>query len=639
MATQQHLYRRGPIYWWRRVLTIPDSRSYDARISLRTTSKSEARERAGYLTAMTGSRMMATMLEEYAATQAANRRIKATELDKIYKDGLDAALARFIGQQDMLPGRGALNRQLNEASGDFYQWLIDTGGQTTMVSDDYAAGLEAREFDPERIERLKVTAATRAGLQPPVNPRTVELALDDVGIPLNDTTYGIAKRQLFLAYRDAARSAETARLHRAGIGPADHATVNVANPQPSSGPGWTIKKAMEKCIKAAKPKDGTAWPSEPQVKTAIRLLVHITGEKMLVSELKQEHVGKAADLMMMLPNRWGRTREELDGGITASLARALTLPEAAIGVGTVTRKKHFTWIAKVVDYASRRGKGPPEKLDFSGFEKDHREPQGRKRDKRALWSIEELRRLLHAPIFTGCLGILDIHRLEAGDHVYHDAWYYGILMFIHLGGRSSEFIGMPMCDVHENAPIPFIEVAPTAKRGLKNEQSKRQIPIHPELIRLGFIDYIRANRLAGETMLFPEMASPDSKSFASTFYKKVFEALRDWAFPNGTTWRHVDGGIVKDKDVYSFRGRAVTEMRAGGVSMDIIADILGHEQGTTAGRHYLEVTSLAVMLKAMAHTVHLTRHVVAHPLNMRPPDLRCFGSTAAKGGRPKKAAE
>lgn len=67
---------------------------------------------------------------------------------------------------------------------------------------------------------------------------------------------------------------------------------------------------------------------------------------MMIHELTQEHIGELADLMMSLPNRWGRTRAELDAGITASLARAVNLPAAAIGLGTATRKKHFTWIAK-----------------------------------------------------------------------------------------------------------------------------------------------------------------------------------------------------------------------------------------------------------------------------------------------------
>lgn len=636
MASQQHLYRRGAIYWWRRVITIGDSRSYDARISLRTSSKKDARSRAGYLTAMTGSNEMASLLEKHAATLAVDRRITATQLKKIYKDGLDAALARFIEQQDALPGRGALNRQVNEASGDYYQWLIDTGGQTTVVSDEYAAGLEARDFDPERIERLRVTAATRAGLQPAVNPRTVELALADAGIPLNETTFGIAKRQLWLAYRDAAQDAETARLHRAGVRPVSMTSTQVLASVSDTLPSITIKEAMESCLDDARPKDGTAWPSEVQVRTAIGLFLHVTCENLLVRDLTQKHIGDCAKLMKSLPNRWGRTQEELAGGIEASLARAASLPKSAIGLGNATRKKHFTWIKKVIDHASRHHGPPNARLDFSGFDKDHREPDGRKRDKRAIWSKEEISDLLKAPIFTGCHGILDTHRLKKGDQVYHDGWYYGPLMFIHLGGRSAEFVGMPMCDVHENAVIPFVEIAAHQGRRLKNEQSKRQVPIHPELIRLGFIDYVRANRLAGETMLFPEMTSPDSKSFASTFYKKVFKPWRKWAFPHGTTWCHVDGGAVKDKDVYSFRGRAASEMADGGVPEGVIADILGHEHSTTAGQHYLAAKPLLVMLKAMAHTAHLTAEVVAHPLNMRPSHLRRFGSTAAKGGRPRK---
>ena len=54
MATQQHLYRRGPIYWWRRVLGLSPSVRCDIRLSLRTSAKAEARQRAGYLTAVAG---------------------------------------------------------------------------------------------------------------------------------------------------------------------------------------------------------------------------------------------------------------------------------------------------------------------------------------------------------------------------------------------------------------------------------------------------------------------------------------------------------------------------------------------------------------------------------------------------------
>lgn len=646
MAAQQHLYRRGAIYWWRHLLPITESRSYDARVSLRTASKNQARARAGYLTALAGSGAMTTMLEEYAAKLAVDSRITHTQLKAIYRTALDEGLAQFIGQQDSLSQHGAINRQLNEAAADSYQWLYDTDGRTATVSDEYARRLEARDYDPERIERLRLAVATHAERQAWVNPRTIEVALEAAGIPLNDTTYRRARREIWLAYRDAARETEVARLHRAGVGPAPEAGVRVPEPNPvtvapsecSVGSSMTVKEALESCRQHSMPKDGTQWASEVQVRTAMTLLMHVTGESLPIRELTQKHIGDCANLMLALPNRWGRTSEELKYGIPASLRRAADLPQTHVGLGKATQSKHFTWIKKVIEHGSLHGEGPRVALKYKGSEKadGHNVQTKRNRDKRAVWSKDEINQLLKAPIFTGCEDLLDTHRLRSGRTIYHDGWYFASLLLIHLGGRSAEIVGLPICDVHDDAVIPFIDITFSEDRRIKNIQSQRKLPIHPELLRLGFKEYVEAIRATGEKMLFPEFASPDSKSFASTFYKKVFAPWRQWAFPNGTSWRHGNGGAVKDKDVYSFRGRAATEMRNGRVAKEIIADILGHEQETTAAQWYLEPTPLAEMLEAMAHTTHLTAEVVAHRLNMRPSHLRRFGSTAAKGGRPKK---
>ncbi|MEJ8629477.1 hypothetical protein P0F65_05875 [Sphingomonas sp. I4] len=155
------------------------------------------------------------------------------------------------------------------------------------------------------------------------------------------------------------------------------------------------------------------------------------------------------------------------------------------------------------------------------------------------------------------------------------------------GGRSSELAGLPLSDVHEDEPIPYLQIDYTEDRGLKNTQSVRKLPIHPELIRLGFLDYIREIRAAGCTMLFPEMASPKSTSFASTFYKSIFNPWRKWAFPNGTPWLHQDGGAWKDKDVHSFRGLSTTMLK-GRVEDSVRCDIFGHEGETETARTYDE---------------------------------------------------
>ena len=50
------------------------------------------------------------------------------------------------------------------------------------------------------------------------------------------------------------------------------------------------------------------------------------------------------------------------------------------------------------------------------------------------------------------------------------------------------------------------------------------------MIRLGFIDYIRAISTVDCKMVFPQMDSPNNDSFASTFYKSTFKRWRDGPF-------------------------------------------------------------------------------------------------------------
>ena len=178
------------------------------------------------------------------------------------------------------------------------------------------------------------------------------------------------------------------------------------------------------------------------------------------------------------------------------------------------------------------------------------------------------------------------------------------------GGRSSELTGLALAEVHERDPIPHFLIDYTEDRPLKNIQSIRRLPIHPELIRLGFIDYVTTLRDAGCTMLFPEMKSPGSDSFASTFYKSIFKKWRDWVFPNGTQWRHRAGGAWKDKDVHSFRGLA-TSMLKGRVPDSVRCDIFGHEGETETERTYDEEAELEVKLDALRLLTPLTAHIPA----------------------------
>lgn len=214
--------------------------------------------------------------------------------------------------------------------------------------------------------------------------------------------------------------------------------------------------------------------------------------------------------------------------------------------------------------------------------------------------------LLSAPVWTGAAGIDD--RLTPGTEIIHDAWYWLPLMLPLYGGRSSELAGLALAEVHEGDPIPYFLIDYTEDRPLKTIQSIRKLPIHPELIRLGFTDYMTQMRAAGCTMLFPEMKSVEAVSFAGTFYKSIFEKLRNWGFPNGTPWRNRAGGAWKDKDVHSYRGLATSMLKGRGPD-SLRCDIFGHEGETETARTYDEEAELDLKLNALRLLTPLTKHI------------------------------
>lgn len=62
----------------------------------------------------------------------------------------------------------------------------------------------------------------------------------------------------------------------------------------------------------------------------------------------------------------------------------------------------------------------------------------------------------------------------------------------------------------DNGNIPHLHIARNARRRIKNAQLQRNIPLHPEVLRLGFLTYIQAIKGLGYDLVFPDLFSPTS---------------------------------------------------------------------------------------------------------------------------------
>jgi hypothetical protein len=76
--------------------------------------------------------------------------------------------------------------------------------------------------------------------------------------------------------------------------------------------------------------------------------------------------------------------------------------------------------------------------------------------------------------------------------------------------------------IFDNGEIPYLHIAKNEGRRIKNAQSQRNIPLHPEVIRLNFLTYVKAIKALGYKLLFPDLFSPTSSSpLGDRFYKHV----------------------------------------------------------------------------------------------------------------------
>ena len=163
----------------------------------------------------------------------------------------------------------------------------------------------------------------------------------------------------------------------------------------------------------------------------------------------------------------------------------------------------------------------------------------RKGKKRHPWTIEELNRLVAAPIYTGCRS--EYHWKEQGNVVLRQsAMYWVPLIALFSGMRLGEIIQMQVADVKCLDGVDYFDVTPLGfdpsddeagaaddEKSLKTAASRRGIPIHKTLFDLGFEEFLKFRRASGERRLFPEYDRAKDDSSWSKQFSKHFKRFRE----------------------------------------------------------------------------------------------------------------
>jgi integrase len=169
----------------------------------------------------------------------------------------------------------------------------------------------------------------------------------------------------------------------------------------------------------------------------------------------------------------------------------------------------------------------------------------------------------------------DIQRIFNEDEKHKQRNQYWIpLLGYYTGARLNELCQLYVDDIKVHDGYWYFDINDNSEdKSLKNESSKRKIPIHKALKRLGFIDFVEQQKSQGRNRLFTDL-----------------KMTRDGYGGNASKWfsRHLkkQGVIHRKKSFHSFRHTLVEELKIARVNPNEIAGLVGHYDAAITTNRY-----------------------------------------------------
>ncbi|QOZ66553.1 hypothetical protein WN72_09330 [Bradyrhizobium arachidis] len=234
----------------------------------------------------------------------------------------------------------------------------------------------------------------------------------------------------------------------------------------------------------------------------------------------------------------------------------------------------------------------------------------RARNARPKLEIDKLKAVFATPPFNNCAGWdrLTEPSIENVPVIFHCALYFVPILIYYTGCRREELCGLMVDDVIvDNGNIPYLHIAKNARRRIKNDQSQRNIPLHPEVLRLNFLQYLRAIKALGYGLLFPDLFSPSSRSPLGDRFYKEFKPILQAA---GVNEKGLGAHAVRHLFGAQLKKRMVTEEER--------ADLLGHGGESETSERYCEPHEVATLMQFVMKLPVITADLEPQDIHLLP---------------------
>ncbi|WP_176525165.1 site-specific integrase [Caenispirillum bisanense] len=304
------------------------------------------------------------------------------------------------------------------------------------------------------------------------------------------------------------------------------------------------------------------------MKHYIRTFARIVGDKSLADYTATDVVS------------WVRTLEKIKKSFGKSPRDAIITVEELLKdsegkptLGVTTLEKHITHVKDFFQSANKDIRWGPMDEVVSIFEDVELSDFVPGVEKRKTWSIDHLNKLFASPIWSGTGSRKEdlSKRYIPGPDIFRDAYWWLPVVALWTGARLEEIAQLRKEDlVFDANGIACININDDGPRRLKTENSRRLVPIHSNLRRLGFLDLFE--QADQECQIFTEL-SPTGR----------LKKLGDTYSGHFTNYRRRCGIYEPLMDFHSLRRTFITTLRnKAKIDVMTVAALVGHDDDLPA---------------------------------------------------------
>jgi integrase len=352
--------------------------------------------------------------------------------------------------------------------------------------------------------------------------------------------------------------------------PADPVVAQAASADLSS---VARQKTIGDLIDAYRDSEEHKWSPSTQssYKPIWRLLEDVLGRDKALAEIDRAAGRKLFDLVQRLPKNLGKKKELQGLTIPEAIEKAQQLSLETIAPKTINGT-YMGCLSTIFKWGVKE-----QWMEFNPVRELNVRDNVAPADKRDPFTPEQLKALFALPPW------------KTKDFATNPLHYWGPLLALFLGMRRGEIAQLAVSDLMVSEGILVIHVRDDGGgKRVKTSAGRRILPIHDELLRLGFAEYVSAREKSGEERLF-EGEAPNSRGQWGNNLTRWFTGLLK---TNGIEGRKLG--------LHSFRHNFEDRLRAAELhGTDIGRELAGRSKGKDAASSYGSGYSIYQLKKAV----------------------------------------